>query len=874
MIDIELPACFYLGKEYRLEDRTLGKPILYEARDLTTHGVVVGMTGSGKTGLCLTLLEEAAIDGFPCVIIDLKGDLSNLLLQFPELRPEDFLPWIDPAEARRKKRTPEDHARHVAETWRKGLAEWGQTPDRIRRLQASSEWRIYTPGSEAGLPLSVLASFAAPPSDIGREALTERVEATASGVLGLTAAASDPIQSREHILIANLLMHSWMQGKDLTLERIIHSIQNPPFSKIGAFDIETFYPEKDRMRLAVALNNILASPSFASWITGEPLDLSKLLYAADGRPRQCIFYLAHLDDSQRMFFLTLLLEEILAWTRAQPGTTNLRAVVYFDEVFGYLPPHPHNPPTKQPLMTLMKQARAFGVGVLLATQNPVDLDYKALTNAGTWFVGKLQTERDKARLLDGLESVCAAQGTLTDRKHIDQVISSLGSRTFLMHNVHHGPPVVMQTRWALSYLAGPLTRDHVARLMAPVKSGTSGARNTQPDASHGADKSKSEVSAATDRSCPECGVEVKGSAKFCPECGTRLPPKTAPEEEHFKREVAAEPSRKPLNESTAPPVLSSDIPQFFVPVVPLARLQSGRTEARLHYEARVYGCAEIHYADARRGFFHQQTLRGLAIPPGGPSGQGWHQFEPLAEDALTLPPSLEATYGPVPASMNDARKLRALERSFVEFLYANAIQVIHHNRHFGLCSEAEEDFDAFLERCRAAAQTAMEAEVADLERKFRKRLEALDASLRAARTELEQSQAMLQRRKNEELLRSGSSILRTLLGWGRSAPKLPNTDYAGERRVQRATSEVEKRRQERERFVADYHQGIAAIRDKWQQKAEDIRELRLSPRKSDIRVLAFGLAWTPHWILEVEGAAITLPAYAARRSRPTGSGQG
>lgn len=861
-MDIELPACFYLGKEYHLEDRTLGKPILYEARDLTTHGVVVGMTGSGKTGLCLSILEEAAIDGYPCIIIDLKGDLANLLLQFPDLRAEDFLPWIDPAEARRRKRTPEEQAEYIAQTWRKGLAEWGQTPDRIRRLQASSEWRIYTPGSEAGLPLSVLASFAAPRGEISREALTERVEATASGVLGLTAAASDPIQSREHVLIANLLMHSWMQGKDLTLERIIHMVQSPPFSKIGAFDIETFYPEKDRMRLAVALNNILASPGFTSWITGEPLDLARLLYAADGRPRQCIFYLAHLDDSQRMFFLTLLLEEILAWTRSQPGTTNLRAIVYFDEVFGYLPPYPSNPPTKQPLMTLMKQARAFGVGVLLATQNPVDLDYKALTNAGTWFVGKLQTERDKARLLEGLETVAASQGTLTDRKHMDQVISSLGSRMFLMHNVHHGPPIVMQTRWALSYLAGPLTRDHISRLMAPLRcSPTPGPTNASQPAP---------TSAATGpRQCSECGAEIVVSAKFCPECGARVTVRQhGDEEDRFKQKIAGGRAPDSPGASTTPPLLASNIPQFFVPVLPLASPHGSRSQAqaRLHYEARLYGCAEISYADAKRGFFHTQTFRGLAIPPGSGAGQGWHQFEPLSEDASPVAPGLEATFGPVPSSMNDARKLKALERAFVEFLYSNAVQVLHCNRHFGLCSEAEEDFEEFLRRCRAAAETAMEAEVAELERKFRKRLEALDASLRMARTELEQSQAMLQRRKNEELLKSGSSILKTLLGWGRSAPKLPHTDYAGERRIQRASSEVEKRRQERERFVAEYHQSIAAIRDKWQKKAEEVRELRLTPRKSDIRVVAFGLAWAPHWILDADGTTLTLPAYATRRS--------
>jgi hypothetical protein len=406
--DIEQPACFYLGREFDIAAGQVlpEKHVMYDARDLTTHGVVVGMTGSGKTGLGISILEEAAIDGIPCVIIDPKGDLSNLLLQFPNLDPHDFEPWLNPEDARQKKMSPADYAGDLAKRWRQGLADSYQRPERVALCRESSEWRVYTPGSEAGLPLSILGSFAAPKGEVSREALNQRIDATASAVLGLTGLEADPVQSREHILIAQLLLFAWSRGRDLDLRTLIQQVQAPPMDQVGAFDVETFYPEKERLKLAVALNNILAAPSFSTWITGEPLDLARLLEGGD-RPRQLIFSTAHLDDTQRMFFTALLLVEILNWTRKQPGTTSLRALVYFDEVFGYLPPHPANPPTKVPLMTLLKQARAFGVGVLLATQNPVDLDYKALSNAGTWFVGKLQTERDKARLVEGLEGVAA-----------------------------------------------------------------------------------------------------------------------------------------------------------------------------------------------------------------------------------------------------------------------------------------------------------------------------------------------------------------------------------------------------------------------------------------------------------------------------------
>ena len=453
MPDFEKLGVFYLGRLYDIEQRKAkDELLLYDSRDLVTHAVCIGMTGSGKTGLCIALLEEAAIDGIPAIVIDPKGDLGNLLLTFPELRAEDFRPWIG----------PEEDAARQAETWRRGLAEWGQDGARVRRMKDAAEFAIYTPGSSAGLPVSILSSFAAPPPGIAadRELLRERVNAAATSLLGLAGIEADPIRSREHILLATVLDHAWRAGRGLDLAGIIQAVQNPPVNRIGALDLDAFYPPQERFALVMALNNVLAAPGFESWMEGEPLDIGRILYTAAGKPRVAVFSIAHLADNERMFFVSLLLSQTLAWMRAQSGTTSLRALVYMDEIFGYFPPVA-NPPSKQPLLTLLKQARAFGLGVVLATQNPVDLDYKGLANAGTWFIGRLQTERDKARVLDGLEGVAS---THFDRQRVDRTLSGLGSRVFLLHNVHEDAPAVFQTRWTLSYLRGPLTRDEIRRL--------------------------------------------------------------------------------------------------------------------------------------------------------------------------------------------------------------------------------------------------------------------------------------------------------------------------------------------------------------------------------------------------------------------------
>ena len=456
--DYEKLGAFYLGRP--VGDPS-GVPLLYDSRDLVTHAVCVGMTGSGKTGLCLALLEEAAMDGVPAIIIDPKGDLGNLLLTFPELRPEDFRPWIVEEDARRKGMEPDAWAAKQASDWAGGLASWGQSGERIRALQAKAEFAIYTPGSSAGIPVNLMNAFRAPGDCSDAEALGERVQTSVAGLLGLLGLSADPARSREGAFLSAIFTTEWRAGNDLDLAGIITKIQQPPFEKVGVLDVEGFYPAKDRYELVLALNTLLASPGFAAWNAGEPLDIARLLRADDGRPRHAIFSIAHLDDAQRMFFVTLLLNEVVSWMRQQSGTTSLRAIVYMDEIFGYLPPVA-NPPSKLPMLTLLKQARAFGVGVVLATQNPVDLDYKALANTGTWFIGRLQTERDKARVIEGL---LGSSSKLT-KAELESLLSGLGSRKFLLNNVHEDAPVVFESRWVMSYLRGPLTRDQIRTLMA------------------------------------------------------------------------------------------------------------------------------------------------------------------------------------------------------------------------------------------------------------------------------------------------------------------------------------------------------------------------------------------------------------------------
>ena len=469
MADYEQLGVFYLGRVLDPDTvESTGAPLLYASKDLCTHAVCVGMTGSGKTGLGITLLEEAAIDGIPALVIDPKGDMGNLCLTFPQLRGEDFEPWIDPEEATRAGTSVAEQAERTAKVWRDGLAEWDQDGARIARLRAAAEVTIYTPGSTRGRPLSLLDSLSAPAAAVADDpdALRERVSSAVAGLLALLGIDSDPLRSREHILLSMILAGTWQEGRSLDLGDLIRAIQEPPFQQVGVLDLDSFFPAKDRFGLAMDLNNLLASPGFAAWREGEPLDIARLLYSPEGHPRIAVISIAHLSDAERMFCVTWILNELVAWMRAQTGTGSLRALLYMDEVFGYLPPTA-NPPSKLPMLTLLKQARAFGLGVVVATQNPVDLDYKALSNAGTWFLGRLQTERDKQRVADGLEGASTAAAGF-DRKRLEALLSGLSTRHFLMVNVHDDAPALFESRWALSYLRGPLSRDQVRQLSKPA----------------------------------------------------------------------------------------------------------------------------------------------------------------------------------------------------------------------------------------------------------------------------------------------------------------------------------------------------------------------------------------------------------------------
>ena len=469
MHDFEKLGAFYLGRRYDNDaDQLTDELVLYDSKDLTTHAAIIGMTGSGKTGLGIGILEEAALDHVPVIAIDPKGDMGNLLLTFPDLKPEDFRPWINTRAALDKGQSPDEYAAAQASLWKKGLADWGQTGERIAQLRQNADLAIYTPGSNAGLPVSVLSSFAAPERALidDVDLYRERIQATATGILTLIGIEADPVSSREHILISRLLDNAWQAGRGLDIASLIREIQDPPIKQVGVMNMDAFFPAKDRFGLAMQLNNLLAAPGFDVWMQGDPLSAKDLLYTASGKPRISVMSIAHLDDAQRMFFVCMLLNELIAWMRAQPGTSSLRAILYMDEIFGYMPPVA-NPPSKVLFLTLLKQARAYGLGLVLATQNPVDLDYKGLSNTGTWFIGRLQTERDKARVMEGLEGASAGN---FDRQKMERTIAGLGKRRFLLHNVHEDEPVVFSTRWVLSYLAGPLTRDQIRALTADARS--------------------------------------------------------------------------------------------------------------------------------------------------------------------------------------------------------------------------------------------------------------------------------------------------------------------------------------------------------------------------------------------------------------------
>jgi hypothetical protein len=797
MTDFEKLGLFYLGR--RLDAETgavIETPLLYDSTDLVTHAAILGMTGSGKTGLGIGLIEEALIDGIPVIAVDPKGDLANLLLTFPAQEAAAFAPWVNPDEARLAGLTVDAFAEREAARWREGLAEWGQSPGRVGRLRDAAEFAVYTPGSRAARPLSILRTFAAPAAAVSGdpELLAERASAAATGLLALAGIEVEPHRSREHILVSTLLGHAWQAQRSLDLAGLIAQVQSPPVPRIGVLELDAFYPADDRFRLASDLNRLLAAPDFAVWLEGEPLDIDTLFYGADGRARLSVLSIAHLDDRERMFFVSLLLNELVAWMRSQRGTSSLRALVYIDEMTGFLPPVA-NPPSKAPLLTLLKQARAFGLGITLATQNPVDLDYKALANMGTWFLGRLQTERDKARLLDGLDGASAASGHAFDRASTERVLSGLEKRTFLLHNVHEDGPTLFKTRWTLSYLRGPLGRAELSRLAVktPAPSGAIA------------------ESAAHSTASPVAHTGAPGAAA-----------------------------------TSTPPVLDPSIPQFFAP---------GNGNRR---RAALAGAARVTYSDAKLKVDESRDVLVITPISDGAVPVDWDQAElaPFAADALTNEADAPAAFDPLPPAAAMPKKYASWAKEFASWVTQHQTIELLKSARTGLVSAADESERDFRIRLETVLREQRDGEMTRMRERYAPKLATLEDRVRRATDAVQREQEQA----SDAKVQTGVSVAATIFGaiLGRKAVSASTLGRAttaarGASRIGRATQDVVRAQTgleavtaKRDEMAAALESELHTIASRWDTRHEPLERIVVKPKRGGVGVQLLALVWMPY----------------------------
>jgi len=796
---------------------------------------VTGMTGSGKTGLCVILLEEAALKGIPAIIIDPKGDLTNLLLHFPDMVPQDFQPWIDAELARRAGKSLEQVATDASMSWREGLKEWGIPQERVLALKNAAQFAIFTPGSDAGIPVSVLSSLAAPEISWkdNREVLREKITSTVTALLGLVGYDDiDPLRSREHILLANIFEAAWSQGRDVELTELILQTQTPPFEKLGAFPVETFFPAKDRMELAMVLNNILAAPAFETWREGQSLNIGSLLYTQDGRPRHNIFYLAHLSDAERMFFVTLLLSAVETWMRTQSGATSLRALLYMDEIFGYLPPQ-RNPPSKQPLLRMLKQARAFGLGLLLATQNPVDVDYKALSNAGTWFIGKLQTEQDKNRLLDGLES--AAGGI--SRMVFDKLISSIGKRVFVLHNIHARQPELLQTRSTMNFLAGPLTRNQIPALNQLANA--EAARQIQP--------AVAPLMAATPTLRPAASQSQPPTAHI--QSSSTKPPIPAWIREYFLPQNYSLPEAFSAAQRTMPAEVMID---------------------GVVYRPTLLASAEVRILDRKHGVDSEITRTVLVKSPEKRGSIRWEEYPLNANvlDSIDTNPAPSTRFSSVDAPLNDVKLMTALQKDFTDWVFRNSSVKARVNQALKVFAGPDVSQAEFMKACAEAAREARDAETAKKATTLDRQLKTLEDKLAREERELREDEAELSNRKVEE---AGTHLenLTGLFGGRRKSSRL-SSSLTKRRMTEQAKSEVEESLDAIDQFKAQIkelerrrEEVMAEINDRWGRMVNEITEVTIAPKKTDVFVKLFGVAWMPYYIIKSDADTFELPAFGA-----------
>ncbi|AMW05664.1 ATP-binding protein [Gemmatimonas phototrophica] len=802
MTDFETLGALYLGKRYDIPTRTRSQDfVLYDAKDLTTHAVIIGMTGSGKTGLGIGLIEEALIDKVPVIAVDPKGDLGNLALRFPSLAANDFRPWVDPQQATNAGLSADQFAEQQASLWKNGLEGWGQDGARIQRFRDAADITIYTPGSTAGRPLSLLKAFDAPPAVVREdaEALQERVSATATSLLALLNIEADPISSREHILLANLLHHAWQEGRSLDLAALIGGIQNPPFSTVGVMPLDTVFPPKDRMALAMQLNNLLASPGFKTWMQGEALDTASLLYDPSGKPRGSVISIAHLNDAERMFFMTLLLSDILAWVRTQPGTGSLRAILYIDELFGYMPPVA-NPPSKVLLLTLLKQARAFGLGVVLSTQNPVDLDYRGLSNTGTWFIGRLQTERDKMRVMEGLEGVSGGQPF--DKAAMEQTIAGLGKRVFLLHSVHEPAPITFETRWTMSYLAGPMTREQIKSVSAQQASAP--------------------VTAAGTASAPALSTSGTGGG------------------------LAALDARA----ATQAPVLPHDVAQYYLPPT------KGHA-GPLVYNPVVLGLADVSFANAKLGVTEQRRVALLAPVDDGPIALEWDSAESVELEPSLLEQSARdgATFGALPAAASKAKNYAVWAKTLQKWVVTNQQVSLFKSVAFKTTSNPGESEAQFRIRLQLLAHEARDAKIEQLRGKYATKLTAMQDKLRRAEQAMQREQAQASQAKMDTAISVGGAILGAIFGRGKvgvgTLGKVATATRGAGRAAQqagdvtRAQESLEAVQQQYADLEAKLQAEVDALGAAYDAQQEALEEVVVKARSGDVQIQLCALLWVP-----------------------------
>ena len=779
--------------------------ILYDSKDLVTHAVCVGMTGSGKTGLGIVVLEEAIIDGIPAIIIDPKGDMGNLLLTFPDLTGENFEPWVNPVDASDKGSTKE-YAKQEADKWKKGLTDWNQDGARIKRLRESADFAIYTPGSNSGIPVSILKSFEVPAKEIlqDSEAIREKISSTVTSLLSLVGIDANPIESREHILISSIMEYSWKAGKNLDIPSIIQLIQSPPINKIGVLDTESFFPSKERFSLITSLNNLLASSGFSAWMDGYPLDIQNLLYDTKGKSKVSIFSISHLNDKERMFFVSLLLNQLVGWIRSQSGTTSLRAILYMDEIFGYFPPVA-NPPSKTPLLTLLKQARAFGLGIILATQNPVDLDYKGLSNTGTWFIGRLQTEKDKERVLDGLEGASQTLGKSFERKEIDKILSSLDKRIFVMSNAHEDGLEIFQTRMAMSYLRGPLVRDQIKILMDPLRK-----------------KVKSETISATPTS-DKTNLQEKTNAKL------------------LKSDI---PDNTDSNSSGQRPTITPNISQYFIPV----KNTVTNTE-NIVYHPYILGGATLTFSDKQAELDLVKDVIFITPVTDNVVPVDWQNAQEidLKFSEISKDPAKENSHFMQPPSVvNKTEKYVDWKRDFLAWLSQNNKLTLYKDPLTQSLSRPGESEKDFRLRIGQKVRENRDESAEKLRKKFAPKLAAIQEKINRAKQKMNLENDQVKQQNVQTAISIGTSLLGAFMGRRRTSSLARGIGRSMKERkdVQYAKESLESLNQQLLNVQSEFDSEVASLNTKLNQ--QDVLETVIfKPNKNDISVKLLSLVWYP-----------------------------